>query len=191
MGNIRLNLKPNTMKTPIVTKDLAKEPPASPRVRVAGFVIVNRAVDKCRASMAGTLGEYVYDGPLDNLLFGFKGITSAEFQTVVRDSTDYEEVGAWLLVNGTPKTAAEIKSWSDETEAANPMRNPGKRSFFIQSCSILGLNPQMNTTFDWLEADDRERFRAKPIQPAKRKSVNAAASVANNGERHTTENISK
>src|SRR5690349_757048 len=119
------------MSTPIVTRNLAKEPPHSPRVRVAGFVIVNRAIDKCRASMAGTLGEYLYNGPLDNLLFTFKGITSAEFQTAVRGSTHYEEVGAWLLANGTPKTAAEIESWSDETETANPMRNPQKRSSFI------------------------------------------------------------
>jgi hypothetical protein len=169
------------MNTPIITRDLSKEPPHSPRDRVAQFVIVKRAVDKCRASIAGTPGEYLYDCPLDNLLFSFKGITSAEFQTAVRDSTRYEEVGAWLQASGTPKTAAEIKSWSDETEAANPMRNPEKRSFFIQSCSVLGLNPRMNSTFDWLEADDRETFRPKPGQPAKQKNLLAAASVSNNG----------
>ena len=28
-------------------------------------------------------------------------------------------------------------------------------------CSRLGLNPEMNTTFDWLEADDCESFRRK------------------------------
>jgi hypothetical protein len=169
------------MNTSIITKDLAKEAPHSPRVRVAGFVIVNRAVDKCRASMAGTLGEYLYDCPLDNLLFTFKGVTSEEFETAVRDSTHYEQVGAWLLASGTPKTTAEIKSWSDETEAANPIRNPEKRSAFIQSCSVLGLNPRMNTTFDWLEADDRETFRAKPVQPVKQKPMTGAASVADNG----------
>lgn len=163
------------MSTPIITKDLAKEPPHTPRVRVAGFVIVSRAVDKCRAGIAGTLGEYLYDCPLDNLLFTFKGITSAEFQAVVQGATHYEEVGVWLQANGTPKTAAEIESWSDETEAASPMRNPEKRSSFIQSCSVLGLNPQMNTTFDWLEADDRDFFRAKPVQPAKEKNMLAAA----------------
>jgi hypothetical protein len=154
------------MSTLIVTRNLAKESPHSPRARIAGFVIVNRAVDKCRAGIAGTLGEYIYDGPLDNLLFDFKGITSAEFQAVVQGAAHYEEVGAWLQANGTPKTAAEIESWSDETEAANPMRNPEKRSLFIQSCSVLGLNPRMNTTFEWLEAGDRDTFRAKPVQPA-------------------------
>ncbi len=170
------------MPTPIITRDLARQPPHSPRERIAGFAIVSRTVDKSRASLAGTLGEYRYDSPLDNLLFTFKGITSAQFTTVVRDSTNYEDVGAWLHANGTARTAAEVKSWSDETEAASPMRNPEKRSCFIQSCSVLGLNPWMNSTFDLLEADDRETFRAKPLPRAKQKSFIAAALGSNNGQ---------
>jgi hypothetical protein len=46
-------------------------------------------------------------------------------------------------------------------EAASLMKNPEKRAYFIKACSELGLNPQMNTTFDSLEADDRESFRRK------------------------------
>ena len=46
-------------------------------------------------------------------------------------------------------------------EASSPIKNPEKRSYFIERCSELGLNPQMNSTFDWLEADDRESFRRK------------------------------
>ena len=42
-------------------------------------------------------------------------------------------------------------------------RNPEKRSSFIESCSALGLNPPMSTTFDWLEADDRETFQRKSL----------------------------
>ena len=149
------------MNTPITDRDLTKQAPHSPRERLGGFVIACRAVDKCRASLAGTLGEYQYDCPLDHLLFDFKGVTGAEFTTAVQASTSYEEVGAWLQANGTPRTPAEIKTWSDETEAGSPMKDPARRSHFIQHCSELGLNPQMNTTFDWLEADDRESFRRK------------------------------
>lgn len=123
--------------------------------------MVSRAVDKCQASLAGKLGEYNFDCPLDKMLFDFKGITGEQFKTAVQASKDYEEVGAWLLANGTTKTPVEIKTWSDEMEASSLMKNPEKRSYFIQSCSELGLNPQMNSTFDWLEADDRETFRRK------------------------------
>jgi hypothetical protein len=151
------------MSTPIIARDLTKQAPHSPRARLAGFAIANRAVDKCRASLAGTLGEYRYDCALDNVLFSFKGITSEQFKTAVQASATYEDVGDWLQANGTAKTPAEIKSWSDETEASSLMKNPEQRSYFIESCSALGLNPQMNSTFDWLEADDRGTFRRKSL----------------------------
>lgn len=151
------------MNTPITARDLTKQAPHSPRERLAGFAIAYRAVDKCRASLAGTLGEYRYDCPLDNLLFSFKGITGEQFKTAVQTSTSYEDVGAWLQANGTAKTPAEIRTWSDEMEASNLMKHPEQRSYFIESCSALGLNPQMNSTFDWLEADDRDTFRRKSL----------------------------
>ena len=146
------------MSTPIITRDLTKQAPHSPRERLAGFVIAYRAVDKCRASLAGTLGEYLYDCPLDNLLFDFKGITAEQFKNTVQASTNYEQVGTWLQNNGAKKTPAEIKAWSEEMEGSSPMRNPEKRPAFIHDCSKLFLNPHLNTTFDWLEADDRDSF---------------------------------
>ena len=147
------------MSTPIVDRDLNKQVPHSPRHRIAGFAIASRTVDKCRASLAGMLGEYHYDCPLDKTLFAFKGITGDQFKAAVQAASTYEEVGAWLQANGTMKTPAEIKTWSDAVEADSLMKNPEKRAYFVESCSRLGLNPQMNSTFDWLEADDRETAR--------------------------------
>jgi hypothetical protein len=151
------------MNTPITTRDLTKQAPHSPRERLAGFAIASRAVDKCRASLAGTLGDYQYDCPLDNLFFNFKGITGAQFKTAVQASKNYEEVGTWLQANGTTKTPVEIKTWSEAMEASSPMKNPERRTAFIQNCSKLMLNPQMNSTFDWLEADDRASFRGNSV----------------------------
>jgi hypothetical protein len=150
------------MNSPIRNQDLAKQAPHSPRHRIAGFAIASRAVDKCRASLAGTPGAYHYGCPLDTMLFRFKGITGEQFKTAVQNSNDYEDVGNWLLVNGTIKTPDEIKAWSDEMEASNPMENPKKRAYFIENCYKLGLHPETNTTFDWLEADDEATFNRKP-----------------------------
>ena len=151
------------MSTPITVRDLSKRAPHSPRERAGGFVIASRAVDKCRAVLAGTPGEYHYDCPLDNMLFGFKGITGEQFKTAVQAARNYEDIGAWLQANGTAKTPAEIKTWSDEMEAGSPMKNPERRAHFIENCSKLGLNPETTTTFDWLEADDRASFRSKSV----------------------------
>ena len=77
------------MNTLIIDRDLTKQAPHSPRKRIAGFAIACRAVDKCRASLAGTLGEYHYDCPLDNQLFSFKGITGEQFKTAVPENRTY------------------------------------------------------------------------------------------------------
>ena len=151
------------MNTPIIARDLTKQAPHSPRERIAGFAIASRAVDKCRASLAGTLGEYLYDCPLDNMLFSFKGINGEQFKAAVQTSKNYEDVGAWLQANGTAKTPVEIKTWSDEMEAGSLMKNPERRAYFIENCSKLGLNPETNSTFDWLEADDRASFSRKSV----------------------------
>ena len=148
------------MSTPIVDLDLAKQAPHSPRERIAGFAIAGRAVDKCRASLKGTPGEYHYDCPLDNMLFSFKGINGGQFKTAVQAAKNYEDVGVWLQANGTKKTPVEIKAWSDEVEAGSMMKNPEKRAFFVGECKKLGLDPEKSTTFDWLEADDRASFKS-------------------------------
>jgi hypothetical protein len=152
------------MNTPIIDRDLAKQPPHSPRARIAGFAIARRTVDKCRASAAGTQGEYHYDCPLDNMLFSFKGINGEQFKTAVQAAKTYDDVGAWLHANGAKKTPAEIKTWSDEMDAGSMMNNPEKRASFIENCARLGLNAEKSTTFDWLEADDRASFSRIPVQ---------------------------
>jgi starvation-inducible DNA-binding protein len=160
------------MSTPIITLDLTKQAPHSPRNRIGGFVIASRAVDKCRASLSNETGEYHYDCPLDNVLFTFKGITGAQFKKAVQASKTYEDVGTWLLANGTSKTPAEIKAWSDEVEGGSPMKNAERRDSFIHNCSMLGLIPESSTTFDWLEADDRASFGVIPLKELK---ANAAS----------------
>ena len=148
------------MNIPIIDRDLSKQAPHSPRERIGGFAIACRAVDKCRASLAGALGEYHYDCPLDNQLFSFKGVTADQFKAAVKVAKNYDDVGIWLLDNGTAKTPPEIEDWSDDQEAGSPMKNPEKRARFIENCHRLGLDPDKTTTFDWLEADDRFSFRS-------------------------------
>jgi hypothetical protein len=155
------------MNKPIIDRDLTKQAPHSPRSRLAGFAIAKRTVDKCRASLAGTPGEYHFDCPLDNMLFSFKGINGEQFKTAVQAAKTYDDVGIWLLANGTKKSPEEIEAWSDEVVSGSMMNNPEKRAYFIENCTKLGLNPEKSTTFDWLEADDRASFPRIPFQQQK------------------------
>jgi len=151
------------MKKPILTLDLARQAPHSPRERIDGFCIAGRAVDKCRATTAGTQGEYHFNCPLDNMLFTFKGITAEEFKTVAQGAKDYKEIGVWLLAHGKARTPAEISAWSDDMEAISPLKNPEKRTYFAQNCRKIGLDPETTSMFDLLEADDRISFGGEPV----------------------------
>jgi len=60
------------------TPDLTKFPPRSPRVRLGGYVILPRMLDKGRATLAGKHGEYHYACPLDQAFLDFVGIDPAQ-----------------------------------------------------------------------------------------------------------------
>ena len=42
-------------------KNLSRQPPRSPRQRLGGYAIMPRMIDKGRATIAGTAGEYHFD----------------------------------------------------------------------------------------------------------------------------------
>ena len=143
------------MNTKVVGKDLTKDAPRSPRLRVGGYAILGRTLDKCRALVAGNIGEYHFDCPLDNMLFGFKGVKGTDFKAQIENGASDQEMVEWLNRNGEKKTTEEIKRWADEVEASSLYNIPEKRDFFSEEAEKLGLDPVKTTTFTWLEADDK------------------------------------
>ena len=84
------------MKKKVTGKDLRSEAPRSPHIRVGGYAILGRTIDKCRALVAGNIGEYHFDCPLDNMLFGFKGVKSNDFKAQIEQGAGDEEIVEWL-----------------------------------------------------------------------------------------------
>ena len=140
-------------------KDLTKEAPRSPKERVGGYMILARTYDKCRALLWGNIGEYHFDCPLDNMLFGWKGVTGDAFKTEVERGASVEEMAKWLDNNGEKKSPEEVRSWSEQMMAANPYENPEKRDWFVEQVSVYNLDPKTTTLFDWLDVDDRESYK--------------------------------
>ncbi len=149
------------MNTKVIGKDLTKESPRSPRIRVGGYAILGRTLDKCRALVAGDIGDYHFDCPLDNMLFGFKGVKGVDFKAQIETGAGDQEMVEWLNRNGENKTPDEIKRWSDEVTANNPYNDPEKREWFAENVKPLGLDPKTTTLFDWLEADDKASHAKK------------------------------
>jgi hypothetical protein len=146
------------MNDKVKGKDLTKEAPRSPRVRIGGYAILARTYDKCCALLAGNIGEYHFDCPLDNMLFGFKGVKGDDFKAEVETGASDEAMAKWLDSHGETKTLEEVKAWSDEVEATNPYNNPEKREWFEEQVKPHGLDPAKTTLFDWLDVDDKASY---------------------------------
>lgn len=140
------------------TKDLTKQAATSPRQRTGGYAILSRMTDKARADIAGKIGGYHTDCPLDHLLLDWKGVKYAGVRKALEAGATDEEIAAFLDTHGTPKTLEEIRAWSDSMDKATMHGDPEKGSWFDGECQKLGLDPAKTSTFGWLEADDRASF---------------------------------
>ncbi len=147
----------STISTP---KDLTKEPPRSPRDRLGGYALMARMIDKGRADLHGKVGEYHYACPLDQMFFDFKGVQGNEVKQLLGSGATDEQIVDWFSAHGTPKTAAEIKAWSDGVEANRPYDDPEKKEWFGGECAKVGLKPESSTLADFLDADDRASFKS-------------------------------
>lgn len=150
--------KPQNKIMSISAKDLTKEAPRSPRVRVGNYPLLARALDKGRAALQGTVGEYHWDCPLDNFLFEFKEVKGDDVKALLEKGASDEEVATWLDGNGAPKTAEEVGAWADGVEGYLPSNDPERKEWFAGECEKVGIDPATSTLFDFLETDDRKSY---------------------------------
>ncbi len=146
------------MNQEVKGKDLTKEAPRSPKTILGGYVILARTLDKCRALLAGNIGEYHFDCPLDNMLFGWKDVTGDAFKAEVEKGASDEEMAKWMDAHGTAQSEEEKRAWRQEMLTVNPSENPEKREWYEEQLKPLGLNPATTPLFDWLQADDKASY---------------------------------
>src|ERR1700740_1967698 len=136
------------------SKNLTKEAPRSPRNRLGGYALMARMIDKGRADLQGSVGEYHFACPLDQMLFAFKGVQADDVKKLLGSGATDEQVVTWFSNHGTTKTTQEITTWSDGVEAYRPYDDPEKRDWFASECDKIGLKAETATLVDYLEADD-------------------------------------
>jgi Domain of unknown function (DUF5069) len=140
-------------------KNLTQEPPRSPRYRLGDYALMARMIDKGRADLQGTVGEYHFACPLDQMLFEFKGVKDDEVKKLLASGAPDEQVLGWFDNHGTRRTAEEIKAWSNGVEGHRPYDDPERKEWFSDECVKLGLKPESSTLVDYLEADDAVSFK--------------------------------
>ena len=140
--------------------DLTQRPPRSARVRLGGFVILPRILDKCRATLAGKNGEYNYACPLDQRFFAFTGIDPEALKTEVAKGLGDGALLAWIQANAPLQHADhEIDSWSRFRESSAPGDN-GSRNYISGAIEMAGgvEREDLATWFEWLDYDDHVSF---------------------------------
>jgi hypothetical protein len=142
------------------TPDLTKFPPRSPRVRLGGYVILPRMLDKGRATVAGKNGEYHYACPLDQGFLEFVGIDQEALKKQLNKADS--EALEWINKNAKhQRTMPEILAWSAWQEQAAP-DNPESREHFneIQKAAAPKRD-DIATWFDVLDVDYYVSFGGK------------------------------
>lgn len=141
--------------------DLTKNFPRSPRATVGGYVIAARTLDKCRADLAGTIGDYHFNCPLDRIFFDFAGIDADAFRDFVATGAGDEEVGRWLQENATPRERAEIIQWNNSLRDRRISELPAELQIFLEDYIPENL-PANAIIHAWFDVYDIEEGRLKP-----------------------------
>lgn len=143
-----------------LAKDLNKDAPRSPRERIGGFIITGRALDKCRAEIAGTAGEYHFNCPLDNIFFTFTGITADDFKTAVATGKSDEEMGEWIKANAQVKDNKDIVAWNNKFCDMNLSDLELDLQVYMESYIAKEL-PKGAIVYRWFDVYDIEEGRIK------------------------------
>jgi hypothetical protein len=142
------------------TPDLTKFPPRSPRVRLGGYVILPRMLDKGRATVAGKNGEYHYACPLDQRFLEFAGIDPEALKKELGKGDG--EILAWIEKNAKHKRSpVEIAAWSVAAEQRVPADLESREFFNGLHKQAAPQREDIASWFDLLDVDDYVSFGGK------------------------------
>jgi hypothetical protein len=144
--------------------DLTQHAPRSPRVRLGGFVILPRMLDKCRADLQGRAGDYEYGCSLDRYFLEFVGIDAAELKSEVAKGKGDGEMLAWIQAKARlrrlPHEIEAFSAWHERRVPTTPEKR-AKMSEIQASSPSSAAREDIGTWFDLLDMDDHASFGGK------------------------------
>ena len=139
--------------------DLRTTFPRSMKTRLAGYVHLARMIDKCRAVLAGTEGEYIYPCPMDDRLMEFTGITADQFTAAVKAHPTDDGVAEWLRRTATPHDTVELETWNDRLLERGPSSPESAAKFNRYRDAV---DPSRTDITAWSDLQDLEEGRSVP-----------------------------
>jgi hypothetical protein len=158
-------MKTTTSKTSVSAKvkklapNLARGFPRSPRATLGGYVLAGRAVDKCRADLAGTIGDYHFDCPLDNMFLGFAGLKGSDLRDFLATGADDKAVAQWIEQHAQKRPRVEIIKWNNDLRYKRISELPDKFQEFMEDYIPknvpAALIPRLVYFFDIYDAEEK------------------------------------
>jgi hypothetical protein len=150
------------MKKSISSPDLTKRPPRSPRVRLGGYVILPRMLDKGRAKLAGLNGEFHYNCPLDQHFLKFAGISADALLKELTKGRGDGEILEWVQLRAKHKRSLpEILAWSAYHDQRGPTDLESREYFHDYHVKLAPHREDVASWFDVLDIDDHVTFGGK------------------------------
>jgi len=129
------------------------------RVKMEGYVHLARMIDKCRAVVAGTAGEYIYPCPMDERLMEFAGITADEFTATVKANPSDETVATWFIQAAKAHHPAQLETWNRTMLSRGPS-SPESMARFKKY--LEAVDPSRTDLTAWSDLQDLEEGRTVP-----------------------------
>jgi hypothetical protein len=129
------------------------------RVKMEGYVHLARMIDKCRAVLAGTEGEYIYPCPMDERLMAFADITDKQFTQSVKTNPTDEGVAQWFRGVAKARAPAELEEWNQMMLNRGPS-TPEKQEYFNKLRDAV--DPSRTDLTAWSDLQDLEEGRIVP-----------------------------
>jgi hypothetical protein len=145
--------------------DLTQHPPRSPRLKLGGYVLLPRILDKGRAALAGKLGEYHYAGKgIDRHFFNFTGLNHEALSKELAKGGGDSEILAWVQAQAKHRHEPwEIAAWSEYHLRRTPDSDAETLAEFAGNVKKLSATREdVQTWFDLLDLDDYCTFSGKP-----------------------------
>jgi hypothetical protein len=144
--------------------DLTTSYPRSVRDKVAGVVMLARTIDKAKAKAKGTLGEYHYNCPMDQAVFGVLGIDHEKFLATVTSAKNDAEIEAYAKSFAEKKSAAEIEAWNAGFLQYAPAPGSEAETYFLDLRKQVA--PERTDVTAWADLLDLDEKRNVPRKAA-------------------------
>ena len=138
--------------------DLTKIAPRSCYATLGPFILLPRIIDKCRAALAGTLGEYATGCGLDMLFFNHFAISYDAFKAAVESGKTDDELLAWVranIVDPLDATDEAILAWSYDARMYSPDTKEKKAYYETYRRASVAHRNDVTTWFELLEAEEQ------------------------------------